>query len=172
MIPRPADKHYHCQECFYWMGKRDGRLDLVKQKCKWLMTKKERYGSLAKLLLYGKRRAPVGFIQFGPISEYKTAHFFYKDHPFPNKGWCIVCVTVQPECRGKGLALAMVKKVLSDLKKRGVGVVDAFPMKSSRSWSQVSVGPSGLFEKAGFKSIFEMKLPNGEIEAIMRRKLS
>jgi len=178
-IPRPANKRFNCQECFYWMGKRDGRQDLVKQKKNWFVRGAKKYGgSLGKLLLWGKREKPVGFIQFGPIVEFETAQLFYKnlqpsnkslasirqsanrdrEHPyFPRGGWCITCVAIQTPYRGRGLATRLVRNVLRDLKKRGVTIIDAYPVKRTSSWNQVSSGPVGLYEKCGFEKITEIE---------------
>lgn len=152
------------------MGKRDGRADLVKQKKNWFVKKaKQCDGSLGKLLLWGKRENPVGFAQFGPITEFKTAQLFYKDHlPIPKGGWCITCVAIQSNYRGKGLATRLVRSVLRDLKRRGVKTIDVYPLKDTSSWNQVSVGPVGLWEKCDFEPVAAMK---GEKGILMRKKL-
>lgn len=168
-IPRPANKRFNCQECFYWMGKRDGRTDLVKQKKNWFIRKGRKYGgSLGKLLLWGKRAKPIGFTQFGPIAEFQTTQLLYKDRlPIPKGGWCITCVAIQTNYRGKGLATRLVRNILRDLKRRGVKTVDAYPLKTASSWNQVSVGPIALWEKCGFEKIAEMK---NEKTVLMRKK--
>jgi ribosomal protein S18 acetylase RimI-like enzyme len=184
-IPRPANKRFNCQECFYWMGKKDGKQDLVKQKKNWFSRKTKEYGgSLGKLLLWGKREKPVGFVQFGPITEFGTAQRFYRDFALnknllsrssrkknhlstPRGGWCITCLAIQTSYRRKGLATRLVRNVLRDLKRRGVKTVDAYPLKKTNSWNQVSVGPVGLWEKTGFKKVAEIK---EEKMVLMRRK--
>lgn len=168
-IPRPANNRFNCQECFYWMGKRDGRSDLVKQKKNWFVRKaKKDGGSLGKLLLWGKRENPVGFAQFGPIAEFQTAQLFYKNNlPIPKGGWCVTCVAIQSHYRGKGLATRLVRNILRDLKRRGVKTVDAYPLKKTSSWNQISVGPVGLWEKCGFEKVAKIKK---EKNVLMRKK--
>ena len=168
-IPRPANKSFNCRECFYWMEKRDGKQDLVKQKKSWFVKGTKRYGgSLGKLLLWGKRENPVGFIQFGPITEFQTAQRFYQERlPVPKGGWCITCVAIQTDYRRKGLATRLVHNVLRDLKRRGIKTVDAYPLKRASSWNQVSVGPVGLWERCGFVKIAEIKENNA---VLMRKK--
>lgn len=140
------------------MEKRDGKQDLVKQKKNWFVRKSRKYGGpLGKLLLWGKRENPVGFIQFGPISEFQTAQFCYKNLVIPRAGWCITCVAIQTNYRGKGLATRLVRNVLRDLKRRGVKTVDAYPIQGTSSWNQVSPGPVGLYQKCGFEKVAKMK---------------
>ena len=177
-LPRPANKRFNCQECFYWMGKRDGRTDLVKQKKNWFIRRGQKYGgSLGKILLWGKRENPVGFIQYGPVAEFQTARLFYKTvelHPekstspgkryllIPKGAWCITCVAIQAGFRHKGLATRLVRQTLRDLKRRGVKSVDAYPLRRVNSWNQVSVGPNGLWQKCGFKEVARIKYIKGE----------
>jgi ribosomal protein S18 acetylase RimI-like enzyme len=129
-IPRPARRGFNCQECFFWMGKKDGKLDLVKHKQNWLTKKASFYdGPLAKMALWGKRRKPVGFIQFGPIPEFQTAMMRYGKHlSVPRGGWCITCLSVQGPYQDKGVAGRMARNVLRDLKRRGVKVVDTYEL--------------------------------------------
>lgn len=151
------------------MGKKDGKLDLVKQKKKWLTQKSQKYGSLAKLLLWGKRERPVGFTQFGPIAEFQTAQMYYQERRFSKKGWCITCLAVQPAYRRKGLALRLIRNILRDLKRRGVKRIDAYPYKKARFWSQVPTGPVSLYEKVGFEPLFETGKEKEIL--VMRKKL-
>ncbi|MBU3956946.1 GNAT family N-acetyltransferase [Patescibacteria group bacterium] len=175
LIPRPADRRYNCQECFFWMGKWDGKLDLVKQKKKWFVKKAGKYGSLGKLLLWGKRQKPVGYIQFGPISEFETVRIFYQDMaPIPRNGWCITCVAVDTNYRGKGLAKRLIRNVLRDLKRRGVRTVDAYPVKKPKSLNQVPCGPTTLFKELSFESVFKVNTNRKIIRddnLVVRKKL-
>ena len=174
-IPRPADHRYNCHECFFWMGKKDGKLDLVKQKERWFLKRGERYGSLGKLLLWGKRQKAIGFIQFGPISEFETAKIFYRDTaPIPRNGWCITCVTMETNYRKKGLAKRLINNVLRDLKRRKVRTVDVYPVKEPKSLNQIPDGPVTLWKELGFEKAFKIlkKKIIRQDNVIMRRKLS
>jgi ribosomal protein S18 acetylase RimI-like enzyme len=184
LIPRPADKRFNCQECFYWIGKKDGRLNQALQKKRWLAKKGKIYGSLAKLLLWGKRGKPVGFAQFGPINEFETAKMFYQNELYQDKlnaprsgvksrggnatlrGWCLTCVAIQSAYRGKGLAKRLVYNILRDLKQRGVKKVDVYPLRHTSSLNQVSVGPVEFWQKLDFEIVLEDKK-----RVIMRKKL-
>jgi len=174
-IPRTADRRYNCQECFFWMGKKDGKLDLVKQKKKWFLRKADKYGSLGKLLLWGKRQKAIGYIQLGPINEFETAKIFYKDMaPIPRNGWCITCVTIDTNYRSKGLAKRLIRSVLRDLKRRGVRTVDTYPIKQLKSLNQVSCGPVALWKELGFEKVFKAATKKKIIRhdnVVMREKL-
>lgn len=175
LIPRPADRRYNCQECFFWMGKKDGKFDLAKQKKNWFLKKLEKYGSLGKILLWGRRQKPIGFIQFGPITEFETARIFYKDTaPIPRNGWCLTCVTIDTNYRGRGLAKHLINNVLRDLKKRGVRTVDVYTVKSSKSVNQIPSGPAALWKKLDFEPVFKVTAKRKIIRRdnlVMRKKL-
>lgn len=169
-IPRPANNRFNCQECFYWIEKRDGRADLVKQKKNWFVKKAKKYGGcLGKLLFWGKRAKPIGFTQFGPISEFETAKLFYRDKlpvPFGDKAFCITCVAIASQYRRRGLATKLLRNVLRDLKARGVKSVDGYPVRHASSWNQISVGPLALYQDLEFEIVHD----EGE-QLIVRKKL-
>ncbi|MFC1727653.1 GNAT family N-acetyltransferase [Patescibacteria group bacterium] len=160
-IPRPANRSFNCQECFYWMEKRDGRRNLVKQKKNWFTKRVGKYnGPLGKLLYLDNQKTPSGFIQFGPISEFGTTRLIYENHlPMPRGGWCVSCVAIQSKYRGNGLATRLVRNVLRDIKNRGVKIVDAYPARKTHSWNQVSHGPVNLWERCGFSEVIELEAP-------------
>lgn len=174
-IPRPADRRYNCQECFFWMEKMDGKLDLVKQKKKWFVREGKKYGSLGKLLLWGKRQKPIGYIQFGPITEFETVRIFYQDKaPIPRNGWAITCVTINTNYRGKGLAKRLIRNVLRDLKRREVRTVDVYPVKKPKSLNQIPCGPVRLWKELSFEPVFKVATNKKIIRhnnVVMRKKL-
>lgn len=193
-IPRPAYSRFNCQECFFWMGKKDGRTNLIRAKLSWFLKKeKKNDGALAKVALVSKETRPVGFIQFGPINEFETVKLFYKvadeneirsesaGHRklvVPKKGWCVTCVVVQKRFRHQGVALRLIKNTLRDLKKRGAESVDVFPRENPSSSAKNPLGPVALWKKAGFTEIErlvyakgETLLRNGEEIVIMRKIL-
>lgn len=154
------------------MGKRDGRQDLVKQKKNWFVKKAKKYdGSLGKLLLWGKREKPVGFIQFGPVAEFQTTQFFYKDdQAIPHSGWCITCVAIQSDYRDKGLATRLIRNVLRDMRRRGVKKVDVYPQEEALFLNQISTGLVSLWEKCGFEKVAEVKQGRGKRTTVLMRK--
>lgn len=155
-IPRPANRSFDCQACCYWHEKRDGKQDLKKQKKNWFVWKKEKYGSLGKILYLNGEA--IGFTQFGPISEFETAKLLYRDKlPLPSgdKAFCITCIAIASKYRGRGLATKLLRNVLTDLKKRGVKSVDGYPVRHASSWNQISVGPLALYQDLGFEIILD-----------------
>lgn len=155
-IPRPVKRGFNCQECFFWMGKKDGKLDLINHKRKWFVGRIPFYGSLAKIVLWGKRKKPIGYIQFGPIIEFQTAMMFYgKNFPVLRGGWCITCLSIQKQYQKKGVAKRLIQNVLRDFKKRGVKSVDTYELP--RFW-----------QRFGFKKVYEDKKKK---LVILRKKL-
>lgn len=172
LIPRPSNKNFNCQECFYWVGKKDGKEDLVKKKKNWLKRQAKKSGSLAKVLLWGKREKPIGYAQFGPILDNQTAQLIYRktETNFPQKGWCLTCVAIHSRYRRKGLAARLLRNVLRDLKRRGIKVVDAYPIKGTQAWNQISSGPLGLYQKLSFEVIKEFTPQHNKWSQILVRK--
>lgn len=137
------------------MGKKDGKLDLTRQKKGWLLGRIPQYGSLAKILLWGKREKPIGYIQFGPIAEFQTAELLYRDElPIPRGGWCVTCLFLQSPYQKRGLGKRLARHVLRDLKKRGVRTVDVYELPA-------------FWTNFGFKPAFKDKKKK---ITIMRRK--
>jgi len=158
LIPPPASRYFNCQECFYWIGKMDGRLNQRQQKKKWFLRKGAVYGSLGKLLYpHARAKEPIAFIQFAPIQEMSTAGLIYQQEKIrtPKKGWCITCLTVKKPWRRKGVAGNLIKSVLRDLKKRGVKIVDTYPALKKTNLSQAPVGPVEVWLPLGFKVLNE-----------------
>jgi len=154
LIPSPASRYFSCQECFYWIGKKDGRLDQKQQKRKWFLKKGSLYGSLGKLLFPdSKAKEAAAFTQFAPVQEMSTAKLLYFKERInlPKDGWCITCLTVQKPWRKQGVARSLVQSVLRDLKKRGVTTVDAYPSLKNVNLSQAPAGPVDLWLALGFK---------------------
>lgn len=138
------------------MEKRDAKFDLSNQKKKWFERTFPEYGSLAKILLWGKRRRPVGYIQFGPISEFQTAQMLYRNRlPIPRGGWCITCISLQGSYQKKGLGKKLVSNLLKDLKKRGAKVIDVYELPK-------------FWQNFGFEPVFEDKEKK---TLILRKKL-
>lgn len=62
----------------------------------------------------------------------------------------VVCFTVAPEYRGKGIATALLKSVVADAASEGYDAVEAYPrLRDNRDIFDYN-GPVRLYEKAGF----------------------
>ena len=92
-------------------------------------------------------------------------------HLYPHTGKkekAVVCFEIGPEYRGKGVATALLNRVIADAKAEGCQAVLSFPyVKSERNeWN--NRGPMHLYEKAGFAMI---GLPEKDGAAVMRLEL-
>lgn len=138
------------------MGKCDGKLNLKEEKKKWFKSNVKRHGPLAKVFLLGRHEVPAGYIQFGPITEFSTASFFYKEPTLPPRnGWCITCVSIGRAFRGRGIAVELIKSALDDLKNQRVKLVDVYPAKKTRNYNEEPAGTAKLWEKFNFEKIDE-----------------
>ncbi len=69
----------------------------------------------------------------------------------------VFCFTVAPDFRGKGVASAMLEKVIADAKSDGYEYLEAYPNKQEADMYYSYVGPLKLYEKYGFESYTETK---------------
>ena len=90
--------------------------------------------------------------------------FFYS--PIPKREIAVVCFEIAPEYRGKGIATALLNKVIMDAKINKYASVVGFPVKRSERYEWDCAGPIRLYEKAGFHKISE----HGET-IIMKKEL-
>ncbi|MDR1598500.1 MAG: GNAT family N-acetyltransferase [Oscillospiraceae bacterium] len=75
----------------------------------------------------------------------------------------VVCFTTAPECRGKGIAAALLDRVVADARAEGYAAVEGYAFRRDTREPFDYTGPLGLFEKAGFAVASE---ENGK--AVMR----
>lgn len=78
----------------------------------------------------------------------------------------IFCFTVAPDFRGKGVASAMLEKVIADAKNDGYEYLEAYPNKQEADMYYSYVGPLKLYEKYGFELYTETKW-----RLVLRKKL-
>ena len=62
----------------------------------------------------------------------------------------VVCFEIAPEYRGKGLATALLERVIADARAGGYRAVVAFPVERAERFTWDFTGPVRLYEKAGF----------------------
>ncbi len=125
---------------------------------------------------------PVGWCQFGTRRELPrldASRSYQNQGPHEGKRnlWRITCFFVDREIRGKGVAKFALKAAIASIRKRGGGVVEAYPLdtlqdlprktakgKASFLWS----GTVPMFREAGFKVI----APLGKSRRLVRRTVS
>lgn len=79
----------------------------------------------------------------------------------------ILCFAIAPEYRGKGIALALLERILADAKVENYSAVEGYAKKLEAPHFTDYNGPIHLFEKAGFAEIAHL----GDL-VIMRKILS
>jgi GNAT superfamily N-acetyltransferase len=68
----------------------------------------------------------------------------------------VVCFEIAPEYRGKGVATALLNRVMADAKIEGYLAVVSFPVVRNERYEWDSHGPIRLYEKAGFVKVTEV----------------
>ncbi|MHC1695172.1 MAG: N-acetyltransferase family protein [Eubacteriales bacterium] len=75
--------------------------------------------------------------------------------PTPNHEMAVVCFEIAPNYRGKGIATALLDRVINDAITNGYNSVVSFPVKRSERYEWDCAGPIRLYEKAGFQKMSE-----------------
>jgi ribosomal protein S18 acetylase RimI-like enzyme len=81
-----------------------------------------------------------------------------------NPLWRITCFVVDREHRRRGVAGLALKAALEAIRKRGGGVVEAYPIVSWGASSEYH-GTASMFRKEGFKIVGRLGIDN----VVMRR---
>jgi GNAT superfamily N-acetyltransferase len=75
--------------------------------------------------------------------------------PAEKREKAVVCFEIAPDFRGKGVATALLQRVLDDAKAEGYTAVDGFPVAREERYEWDCAGPVRLYEKAGFVKVAE-----------------
>lgn len=78
----------------------------------------------------------------------------------------VVCFEISPEYRGKGIATALLERVIDDARAEGYIAVEGFPVVRDERFKWDCKGPIRLYEKAGF-----IKVAVLEKNVVMRKAL-
>ena len=158
-------------------------------KQEWLPTRRERgkRNRREKKALVEKNRAhgilvyaegePVGWCQYGPRDELPRIDNSRKYRALASEIkrdqlWRITCFAVVRKYRRRGVATAALKAALRAIKRRGGGLVEAYPIGrwQSRAFGNESVhGTQSMFEKAGFKVAAPLANTRFSTHVLMRR---
>jgi GNAT superfamily N-acetyltransferase len=119
-----------------------------------------RNGRSHAILVY-EGKSPIGWCQYGPREELPRidAGRGYRKVGPPadeDKVWRITCFFVDRAHRGKGVAKIALHAALESIKKRGGGIVEAFPVVSERmaavpEWRWF--GTPKMFQNEGFAPV-------------------
>lgn len=127
------------------------------------------------ILLYANGE-PVGWCQYGPREELPRVDNGQKYRRLAledgtERLWRITCFVVDKKYRRKGVASAALEVALEAIRKKGGGVVEAYPVsKTDQGSNYIYSGTVTMFEKAGFKTV----APLGEgrtTTVVMRRTI-
>jgi GNAT superfamily N-acetyltransferase len=69
----------------------------------------------------------------------------------------IVCYTIAPAMRQKGIATALLQKVIQDAAAEGYTYVEAYPGKDDKNITRNYHGPLSLYQKNGFTVCKELQ---------------
>jgi len=161
-IPAPAGSGLRCQTCDYWErldGARDRPDGSAARELKLSRLLAGRrlagaYGMLASRVDHAGERIVVGWAQFGPISAYPRAQSIRDRYPaLPDSPapWVVTCLQVpESETEREATAAALLGAVCSELDRRGIIAVEAYPEGVPDPWS-LSPGPASVYVAAGFR---------------------
>ncbi len=133
------------------------------------------HGRSHAILVY-EGKIPVGWCQYGireELPRIDAGRGYRKVRP-PDRDerlWRITCFFVDRRYRGKGVAKMALKAALESIKRRGGGVVEAYPVVSGKmaavpEWRWF--GTPSMFRKEGF----DIVAPLGTSGVLMRRTIS
>jgi hypothetical protein len=151
-----------------WLASRAERSIRNRREKKLLVDKGHAHG----ILVYANRQ-PVGWCQYGPKEELPRIDNSRNYLGLPaesatSKVWRITCFVVNKKFRAHGVASAALQAALKSIKKKGGGLVEAYPvldwpdLKKSEmrrrgripSFGNISThGTISMFKKQGFKRV-------------------
>jgi GNAT superfamily N-acetyltransferase len=120
---------------------------------------------------------PVGWCQYGPKEELPRIDNSRKYRglapaPSTQKLWRITCFAVLKNYRKRGVATAALKAALESIRKKGGGLVEAYPITrwETRAFGNESThGTASMFKKAGFKLVAPLGRTMFSSSVLMRR---
>ena len=86
--------------------------------------------------------------------------------PVEKREKAVVCFEIAPAFRGKGVATALLQRVVTDAKAEGYIAVEGFPVARAERYEWDNAGPIRLYEKTGFVKVAEQNE-----RAVMRKEL-
>lgn len=120
------------------------------------------------ILVYEKGE-PVGWCQFGIADELPRVdnHTGYERRVTGRgKLWRITCFVVPKKYRQRGVASAALRAALAAIRKKGGGIVEAYPITRWGSYADYR-GTVSMFRRAGFKVIS----PFGKNNVVMQKRV-
>lgn len=113
----------------------------------------------AKGVLAFTQSEPIGWCSFGPRTDFPVLQrikAYARDDV--NDVWSITCLFIHRKWRGKGLARKLLKAAVEIMQKRGVKIVEAYPVTTTKDGRRLGssmawTGPFKIYEELGFKTV-------------------
>jgi GNAT superfamily N-acetyltransferase len=114
---------------------------------------------------------PVGWCQYGPKEELPRINLGATYRKFALRDdvesfWRITCFVVDREYRRRGVASVALKAALRAIKRKGGGVVEAYPIKRWGAYREYH-GIVSMFQREGFQIVG----PFGKSNVVMQRSV-
>jgi len=124
---------------------------------------------------------PVAFCNARDKAVCQRFHWNAELDPFirasgTGKVMIVACFIVAPEFRNRGVASALMSRVIADAKEQGYDAVEGYPRLTEEHEKFDYTGPKHLFEKYGFEPVASKSVVSEEVWGngcrIMRKELS
>lgn len=105
-------------------------------------------------------RVPVGWVSLGPRDDYaKLRRSPVMKAVDERPVWSIVCFVVPSQYRGQGVARALLEAAIAYARKRGVALLEAYPVDKPGRSSDDSMwfGAKSMYDAAGFEEVARRK---------------
>jgi len=145
--------------CMYWRAESNKAWNAIRgaqarKALKRLVENGKAHGVLAFV-----ETEPVGWCSFGPRPDFPSlerVRAYKRDDA--SDAWSVTCFFIHRKWRGKGLSRSLLKEAVDMMKKRGVKIIEGYPVTTTRDGRRLSssmawTGPSGIFEELGFKTV-------------------
>jgi GNAT superfamily N-acetyltransferase len=96
----------------------------------------------------------------------ESANGFRLHAPAEKREKVVICFEIAPEYRGKGVATALLNRVVTDAKAEGYAAVEGFPRVHGERNEWDFTGPIRLYEEVGF-----IKVAEQDRLVVMRKEL-
>jgi GNAT superfamily N-acetyltransferase len=100
---------------------------------------------------------PVGWCQYGPLEELPIPGRRRVSRRIPSAGagvqWRITCFVTQIRRRRRGVATVALRAALAAIRKRGGGIVEAYPQVTLGRGDYDHGGTISMFEREGFTAV-------------------
>jgi ribosomal protein S18 acetylase RimI-like enzyme len=103
---------------------------------------------------------PVGWVSLGPRESYAKLRRSSVMRPVDDQPvWSIICFVVASEHRHQGVARALLDGAIAFARKRGVKLLEAYPVDKPTRSSDDSMwfGAKSMYDEAGFKEVARRK---------------